>query len=299
MGRYECVCGKEFDYYKSFNAHRSSCKTYLGDDKYDKAVYARNKKRKIEAIKNADKKVKDFLATSPVCECCNRPLKSLFGSGRFCNRSCANKWVALNQSDDARRRKVEAGIKNLLRDSEGIKKSWTPERKAKARGRTLSGETRRKISEGLTRYYSDEVNAPTELTRLKISNGVKRAIINGKRPGYLSLKRSESYPEAYWTNVLLNLGIPFEREYKIKKCELDINETGCYFLDFLLPGKVNLEIDGSQHEKSAQRESDKKRDKLLHDNGYKVYRVKWKNPRTDQSAIVEDIDQFFSWYSSL
>lgn len=50
------------------------------------------------------------------CEMCSTPVYTKFGSGRFCNRSCSNKWVALNQSDEAKKRKAEKGKSNLIHD---------------------------------------------------------------------------------------------------------------------------------------------------------------------------------------
>ena len=39
---------------------------------------------------------------------------------------------------------------------------------------------------------------------------------------------------------------------------------------------IALEIDGKQHEYADRKESDKKKDKYLIDNGWKVSRIKWK-----------------------
>lgn len=48
-----------------------------------------------------------------ICEQCGKEHDGTFGSGRFCCRSCSNKWVALHQSDEAKSKKVEAGKSNL------------------------------------------------------------------------------------------------------------------------------------------------------------------------------------------
>ena len=293
---YKCDCGKEFTSHKSFNAHRSSCRLYLGEERYTAYILARNKKRKEQAAQRAIRRLEEFLATNPICEQCHKPIDKLVASGRFCSRSCANKWVALHQSDEAKQRKVSIGINNLVYDSEARKRQWTPERKAKWRERMSTQEVNDNISKGLIRYYANN-DAPSLETRAKIAEGMRRAIANGKRPGYLSLK-SESYPETYWSDILTKLGISFIREYKILKRDLDEREVGCYFLDFLLPGKVNLEIDGSQHNEPLQQASDEKRDRLLTANGYIVYRIKWKNPKTAESSIKDDIAQFHNWYTN-
>lgn len=48
-----------------------------------------------------------------ICEQCGKEHDGTFGSGRFCSRSCSNKWVALHQSPEAKARKVEKGQGNL------------------------------------------------------------------------------------------------------------------------------------------------------------------------------------------
>lgn len=48
-----------------------------------------------------------------LCEQCGKEVYEVYGSGRFCSRSCANKYVALNQPPEAKARKVELGRKNL------------------------------------------------------------------------------------------------------------------------------------------------------------------------------------------
>ena len=69
-----------------------------------------------------------------ICEQCGKEHEGTFGSGRFCCRSCSNKWVALNQSPEAKARKVEKGKKNL--NPPGKRRSgcsaegyWTDERR--------------------------------------------------------------------------------------------------------------------------------------------------------------------------
>lgn len=55
------------------------------------------------------------------CEQCGSVHKDRFGSGRFCCRSCANKWVALHQSEEAKARKVAKGAANLTHTWKGRK----------------------------------------------------------------------------------------------------------------------------------------------------------------------------------
>lgn len=49
----------------------------------------------------------------PYCEQCGKEHDGTFASGRFCCRSCSNKYVALHQSPESKAKKVSKGIGNL------------------------------------------------------------------------------------------------------------------------------------------------------------------------------------------
>ena len=48
-----------------------------------------------------------------ICEQCGKDHDGSFGSGRFCCRSCSNRWVAIHQSKESKIRKIEKGKDNL------------------------------------------------------------------------------------------------------------------------------------------------------------------------------------------
>jgi len=87
-----------------------------------------------------------------------------------------------------------------------------------------------------------------------------------------------SYPEKLANYVLESSGIKYEREYSFHP----------YFIDFaLLEHKIAIEIDGQQHTLCERKSIDDKKDKLLKENGWQVYRVKWPEENILQS--VKDI----------
>lgn len=63
--------------------------------------------------------------------------------------------------------------------------------------------------------------------------------------------------------------------------------------------KIDLEIDGKQHEYEERKTSDIKRDKLLINYGIKVYRIKWKsiNSEKGKNYIKEEINKFLEFYN--
>lgn len=94
-----------------------------------------------------------------ICEQCGREHDGTFGSGRFCCRSCSNKWVALHQSDEAKSRKVEIGKKNLTRAGKGwnlTKEQNIEYSRRGARARAVTMKLRRK--EWLNKVFLGEVN---------------------------------------------------------------------------------------------------------------------------------------------
>jgi very-short-patch-repair endonuclease len=68
-----------------------------------------------------------------------------------------------------------------------------------------------------------------------------------------------------------------------------------------LDKKVDLEIDGSQHSQEERQISDRKRDKLLSDNGWKVYRIPWNKLKTekDKMEMKLKVEKFLTWYNNL
>ena len=60
---------------------------------------------------------------------------------------------------------------------------------------------------------------------------------------------------------------------------------------------IYLEIDGKQHE--YRKDHDKIRDKILKDNGFNVYRIKWKsiNSEKGKNYIENEINKFLDFYT--
>ena len=96
---YKCICGRVFTSSQGFNGHRAHCEMYLKQigkfetRKQAKAIGAA-KARKAQTqqmIEKQSQKLAAWLASKPKCETCGKIMTELYGSGRFCCRSCANK----------------------------------------------------------------------------------------------------------------------------------------------------------------------------------------------------------------
>ena len=101
-------------------------------------------------------------------------------------------------------------------------------------------------------------------------------------------------------NVLLNNGIKYEHNLPIKQKDLGVDNEYNFFLDFFIKNKkIDLEIDGKQHK--FRKKHDDNRDILLKNNGYHVYRIKWKNINNDKGNeyIKNEIEKFLCYYHSI
>jgi very-short-patch-repair endonuclease len=102
-------------------------------------------------------------------------------------------------------------------------------------------------------------------------------------------RKEPSYAEKFFMKVLDDNNLKYLREYKIVR----------FFADFaFLDKKIVLEIDGKQH--LYRKEYDKKRDKILRKNGWKVFRIAWKNIniKNNASYIGKEIKKFLKFYQN-
>lgn len=123
---------------------------------------------------------------------------------------------------------------------------------------------------------------------------VENMIKNGKHKGWQS-RNIISYPEQFWIKVLDNNNIVYQREYK-----LYYDNINKYFLDFYIEigdRKIDLEIDGKQHNFEDRKYHDKIRDEYIKSQGIEVYRIKWNsiNNEKGKQLMKEKIDNFLEY----
>lgn len=129
-------------------------------------------------------------------------------------------------------------------------------------------------------------NDPVYLSNLK--SGIQKCIKEGRHKPWKS-RNILSYPERFFIKVLNNNGIKFVSNKPFMG----------YFLDFAIENKmIDLEIDGKQHTYDDRKESDKKRDIILIENGWKVYRIPWNSINTISGKLLmkEKIEKFLKFY---
>ena len=211
-----------------------------------------------------------YLTHQKVCPKCG---KSFIGDTMYCSRSCAN---SKRLSSDTY--KI---ISNKLRKH--------PIRYCKKCNKQLS----RLNKSGLCQQCYNLFDSPLKEQAKKIISDK-----NKNRPRWHINRNQESYAEKFFSRVLQDYNISFQREYPVKK----LDGIHCYFLDFLIIKnniKIDLEIDGSQHKERKDR--DLIRDNFLYEQGYKVYRIEWNciNSENRKSMMKNKISNFLSFLESI
>ena len=95
-----------------------------------------------------------------------------------------------------------------------------------------------------------------------------------------------SYPEKFIIKVIAN-------EFTDKNYIHEFPQ-GIYSIDFAWPAKKKaIEIDGQQHERFEEyRLRDKRKDKFLFENGWKVLRLKWTDILHDTKQRIQEMKNF-------
>lgn len=129
----------------------------------------------------------------------------------------------------------------------------------------------------------------SEETKHKLSISRKKAFKEGriKRTGWLNRqKKNRSYAEQWLKNYIDSncSDLNYKEDYPIKN----------YLLNFAWPEKqICIEMDGEQHYIDTKRyESDRKKDKLLLESGWKVLRIRWKECLIDKKQFENIIYNF-------
>jgi very-short-patch-repair endonuclease len=138
-----------------------------------------------------------------------------------------------------------------------------------------------------------------KLKSIRTKEVMAKLISEGKHKGWIK-RNVNSYPELFFINVLKNNGIEFKYNYPIKQRDLGMDNSYNYFLDFYFENlKLDLEIDGKQHER--RKKHDDFRDALLTKHGIKVYRIKWKSLNNEKGKlyIKNEINKFLDYYNNL
>ncbi len=238
------------------------------------------------------------------CENCEKQHDGSYGSGRFCTSKCA-RGFSTKEKRSLINDKVSKSLKGFVPYNKGISNGI----------KNLNADTTKKEIECPNckeifkqKHYKQKLCSRlchrqyvTDETKLKISLKAKERVANGTHSGWQT-RNIRSYAEKFFDTVMSNNKLKPKIEYVIKKRDLGINSDANYFLDFYFEDiKLDLEIDGKQHNYEDRIIADKERDNLLSKLGIFIYRIKWKNPNTEKNKeyMKEQINNFLLFYKIL
>lgn len=285
---FRCECGKDFENPQSFNGHKGHCKVhqlakYGSLDKMNKAA----KERSIIAGKTNSKNIElkklkalsQWITEQHKCEHCGKVMTEKFGSGRFCCRACANS----HEHSEETKQKISMQSRKYNKPKKIC---------------SICGKKLKSINKvGLCAHC---LNTTEEGKQLKITLG-KQGYVTMKANGTHKPWQSRgitSYAEKFWKKVLDNNKIIYQRELPVK------HENSNYFLDFYIEvngNKIDLEIDGKQHQYKERIESDAIRDAYLSSIGYLIYRISWNEIQSEAGKLKmqNKINKFLEFYNAL
>lgn len=306
---YTCECGKIFNNPQSFNGHKYHCRDHYiakyGDDKkYNEMLLEAKRRGKLGSQKVALNKliqkenlIKNWLSSTPKCEGCGKVITEKFGSGRFCCLKCAHKRTLSEESKQkiSNTLKLAALQKGQSETTSQIHKTRDKYINKKPRcflcGKILSNKTKTGLC----------LNC---LTNSDIGKNIKSQL--GKDAYNKSINKHTSWmprnikplTESICEDLLTQNGVLYTREKKEKHIKQN------YSLDFYIEKKnikIDLEIDGKQHNYADRVELDKIRDNFLSDKGYLIYRIKFTNIKSNKKLqeFKDKIKEFIEFYNSL
>ena len=281
-------CGKECKNANSLRNHERLCKLNPDHQEHTGFKYGWSKglnKENSEVYKKISEKAKakhhkEFIPY--YCEKCEKLVEEKYGSGRFCSRRCANSKPHTKEC----KKRISTSLYKYnntthIKECMICGKHYIP--KQLKNGKRSRAKT-------CCKECHDKLNS-------KVGKEVQEILIKEGRHVGWKTRNIESYAEKFFKKVLENNDIKYEFNKPIKKLDLGIQENGCYFLDFALANKIDLEIDGKQHKLEDRKEHDRVRDERLTKNGWKVYRIEWKALPKNNEYIKEEINKFLEWYN--
>lgn len=171
------------------------------------------------------------------------------------NGTCKAWNKGLTKETDERVRKGGETFRKRLKNGEITK--WCLNKK-------LAAEHKKKISESMKKAHKE-----------------RRA----HNIGECRWKCEPSYPERFFMEVIKN-------EFQDQKYVREYYILG-YSLDFAwVDKKLEIEIDGEQHEKIENQIHDQQRDQILRENGWETLRIKWKEMFNDPKKYIKVAHDF-------
>jgi very-short-patch-repair endonuclease len=224
-----------------------------------------------------------------LCENCKVSNNGKYGSGRFCSQKCSRSYSS-NIKKEEKNKKISISLKGNTPWNKDTRLDRI--RNCKYCNKEFIIRNKKNIFCTAKCQHSFGISKES---RKKLKEKALERVKNGTHKGWQT-RNIESYPEKFFKKVLQNINIKYEFNFPVSKKSLGIENLSCYFLDFYIVidnRKIDLEIDGKQHDYKERKQKDLIRDNILKNNGYEIYRIKWKNPinEINKTYIKKEIEK--------
>lgn len=228
---------------------------------------------------NKNLQLQRWVEEKHTCERCGKVMLNKYASGRFCCSECVHK----RKQSEVTKHRIQNGVNahlmlfpnrcNQFGEFKNVVNKIIQPRICVICGNSFTPNRTNNGTISRTTACSKQCADALRIERSRES--ALKLIAEGRHNGWIS-RNIHSYAENFWEKVLINNMIPYIQE-KTVRCD-----NTNYFLDFALPGNIDLEIDGGQHKREERQASDQLRDKRLTLSGYTVYRIDWVNPNNEE-----------------
>lgn len=232
-----------------------------------------------------------------ICKNCGKEHNNTYASGEFCSQFCARSYATKfdNKNEYKQVYCIKCGKIGYIKKRASSIKYRCNECKinyCKVCNKPISLKNK-------SGYCLDCIRHSIDLSDLRFRACQYASLHNIKNHKYWQPRNQISYAEKFWIKVLNNNNISYKHDYIIH-----INEKHWYYLDFYIEindKKLDLEIDGKQHEYEERKIHDIERDQYLKSKGYLVYRIKWNEINSEKGSLMmkDKIDNFINYYQSL
>ena len=241
--------------------------------------------------KLAEQRKASYLKNPKLCLSCKAPIPYEKNQTRkFCKQSCSASFNNKNRGarDVETRAKISSSVSRSLKDRAKKFPERVPKKIQKSCPFCLA-EFLVKKSHKTQRYCSVKCKiefrkTDEEALKRDVETGrrnIERMMEDGRWKGWSGQGEGvRSYPETFIEKKLIEAEIPYVFQKQI----------GRFKIDFAVEEKkIALEVDGKQHLRQKQKESDGRKDECLVSQGWLVFRLPWKSIKTESGrAFVEN-----------
>ena len=272
---------------------------YQGSDRH-KENYRKAAALGVLSQKSArEKRIAEYYLSPKKCLQCDQPLSyEKKNENNFCQKSCSASFnnkargAHSQETKDKISQTTKKSLATLIRKAR-LPKAQLIEKICPKCKKEFSVKAAKKKQSFCTRscLLDFRVTDVNEVERIKNAGrtAIQRQMKTGTWKGWSGKGiDKESYPEQFVRELLDQSGVGgYEKQKQVSR----------FAIDFAFPGKmIALEVDGKQHEYPKQKAHDKERDEFLSNQGWIVFRLKWKSVKSPKgkNEVIQQFQEFIA-----